>query len=449
MTVLIIMLFITVIAAVVFNSLSIASVVLLFVGTIGLVSFIKHNPLKNNYAVYITLFIVWVGAVFMPSFHLVSANNSNYAEITYVLNNRVLSFGIRVFFISVMSIWVNNALFLKTKPGNIKYYFKPRVVNDLFIHLFLIGSILLSLFCYSIGLGRMGAESVVLPFHLGGIINFFRSLLIPFLFAIFIESYVCNGQSIPKSIWLLFLVWCIIETFAWLSKSIIIRYLLPALILLYIYKKPSIKKIIRIAIPIALVFLFMYPIIEAMRLESGKSIVENYSSARKTTDDSYGLSGVLAPLNRAFMFGSQYVQDIDYINENDIFDFSKLPLIVATGGSARYQTIVIDEFPPTAIHSSGTCGIMDPLLHGGRGLVYIVYLLIVSFASFIDRLISKGFISIAVILIQLLLFLNLNENVSSLYDNNGLPMYLVYGLALFLAYRINYRKKHRVYNEPT
>lgn len=426
------------------NSVTIENVILLILGTIGLSIYIKKNPVQKNYATYLVIFIVWVSAIFMPSFHLIeSIMTSIYTEVTPELNNRVLSFGIKVFFVSCLSIWVDSLFKRQGSKLDAKVIFKPKLVSESFITAFILGCIALSIFCYSIGLGRMGSEGIALPFHLGGIINFFRSLLVPFLFAIFLEGYLCNNRKLSKKVWGLFIAWCIIEIFAWMSKSVIIRYLLPSFMLLYVYRKPSLGRIVRVLAPFMLFFLFMYPIIEAMRLESGGSLIENYNSAKQKAEENSEGNPILKPLNRTFMFGMQYAQDVSYIDESDFFDFSKLPLIVANGGAAMYQTVVIDGFPPTAIHSSGTCGIMDPLLHGGKGLVYIIMFLIFLLALYTDRLIQRGYVSIAVILIQLLLYYNLNENVSSLYDNNGFPMYMAYGISIVLAYLLNFKKARR------
>lgn len=438
------LLFATALLSFFLNSVTIENVILLILSTIGLVIYIKRNPIQKNYATYLVFFIVWVSTILMPSFHFIESIMTTYSEVTPALNNRILSFGIKVFFVSCLSIWLDSLFKRHSRNLDVKVHFKPKLVSESFIKVFILGCIALSIFCYIIGLGRMGAEGVVLPFHLGGIINFFRSLLVPFLFAIFLEGYLCNNRKLPKKIWGLYLLWCFIEIFAWMSKSVIIRYLLPSFMLLYIYRKPSLGRIIRVLAPFILFFLFMYPIIEAMRLESGGSLIENYNSAKQNTEENSEGNPLLKPLNRAFMFGMQYAQDVSYIDETDLFDFSKLPIIVATGGAARYQTVVIDGFPPTAIHSSGTCGIMDPLLHGGKGLVYIVMYFIVLLALYTDRLIRKGYVSIAIILIQLLLYYNLNENVSSFYDNNGFPMYMAYGISILLAYLLNFKKPRQL-----
>ena len=433
-------LFATALFSVFLNSVTIENVILLILSTIGLAIYIKRNPIQKNYATYMVIFIVWVSTIVMPSFHFIESIMTTYTEVTPALNNRILSFGIKVFSVSCLSIGVGSLFKRHSRHLDVKVLFKPKLVSESFLTLFFLGVIVLSVFCYIIGLGKMGSESVVLPFHLGGIINFFRSLLVPFLFAIFLEGYLCNNRKLPKKIWGLFLFWCVIEIFAWMSKSVIIRYLLPSFIILYIYRKPSLGSIVRVLAPFMLFFLFMYPIIEAMRLENGGSLIENYNSAKQKAEENSEGNPILKPLNRVFMFGMQYAQDASYIDESVLFDFSKLPVIIASGGAARYQTIVIDGYSPTAIHSSGTCGIMDPLLHGGKGLVYIIIFFIVLLALYTDRLIRRGYISIAVILIQLLLYYNLNENVSSLYDNNGFPMYLAYGVSICLAYLLNFRK---------
>lgn len=110
------------------------------------------------------------------------------------------------------------------------------------------------------------------------------------------------------------------------------------------------------------------------------SLSENFVSARNEAqaEEIPIFMKLATPLNRTFMTPAQYMKDYSYINNEALFDFSKAPVLYAMGGSAVYQTFIIDGYPPTAIHSSGTSGLTDPLLHGGYGLSYIIVVSLVS-----------------------------------------------------------------------
>jgi hypothetical protein len=110
-----------------------------------------------------------------------------------------------------------------------------------------------------------------------------------------------------------------------------------------------------------------------------------------------------------------------------------------SGGAAAFQTFVIDEYPSWAIHSSGTTGIMDPLLHGGYGLCYIMIILLAFFACFIDRTYPKQHYSIYIILLLFLVDFILGENISCLYSGISLQTMVARIVSIVIAYRINFK----------
>lgn len=438
MVILLLLLLMTLIASVCFNSVSIFNIILLSIGIICASIYIKRRSIYKNYASYILLSLMWFSTTFMPACHLVYSNE-NYVTITPQINNHILGFGIPVFSLTSIALLLSTyfkAGFVISKTNA----FKPYIIPTYIAKFVMIASILLSVFCYLTGLGRMGADAVVLPYHLGGVINLFRSLMLPSLFVVLIEGFIIRKQRVPKTIWILYIIWCIFEIIAWLSKGVLLKNLAPAMFLLYIYFRPSAGKVLKIVSPLLFIFLFIYPIVEIMRYGEGGSLKDNIIEAQAEAyqDNDYS---ILKPLNRIFMYGTKFAQDERYINTDDLFDFSRFPSLIAVGGAARYQTFVIDGYPPGVNHSSGTCGVIDPLLHGGKGLVYLVALLLVLLALFIDKLIKKGYVSIAVILLQLLVFYIINENVTSFYDESGLQMYLVYAVTIYIAYQLNYKRK--------
>ena len=422
------------------NDISGENMVLLFIGTFFCVLFTKKYPFNDNYAKYIVLIVLWISTIFMPVFHLVDPIILSYPEIDDYWNSKILNFGIPIFTFSSITLFFLGVLLKRRKIYNIIYL--PRIVTSFQVKVLLFFCIGLSLFCYAIGLGRMGSEAVVLPFHLGGIINLFRSFMMPFLFAIIMEGYIIRKIKIPRFFWYYYIIWAIIEIFAWLSKSILVSHMLPVLVLFYMYYKPSLLRILKILVPLVVFFLFLYPIVELMRnVDKDVSFKDSFKTASVEADRNDEKKSFLTPLNRAFMFGQQYVQDYEYINEEDVFDFRKVPFIIAYGGSAGYQTYIIDNYPIGAHHSSGTCGIMDPLLFGGIGFMYIVIFIIVLIASLSDNLINRKCYSILIIIIMQLLMFTRNANVSTLISSTGMQTYLLTFISLYIAYRFNFKKK--------
>lgn len=429
---------ITSIVAVINNNVSYDKVVMLCIATIISIILTRKYPFHKNYGKYLVWFVYWTSVIFMPAFHIVMSISSFYTTVTPQLNNDLLNFGIPIYLFSSIVVLVTGLLFEKrvTPTG-----FTPVVVPVQKFRNIILVCFFLSIVGYVTGISRMGGEVVVLPFHLGGIINLFRKLMMPILFAIIVEGYILAGLRIPKEMWVYYIAWAFMEIFSWLSKSILVTDLIPVLFLLFMYYRPSMKSIIRTTGPMVAVFLFLYPIVEGMRSsESGTSLMESFTEARGNVESSVE-EVILKPINRTFMFGLQYAQDKSYINESDFFDFSKTPLLLSMGGAENYQTFFIDGYPPESHNSSGTTGLMDPILHGGKGLMYIVILLICILAGYTDQLLKKGYYSIVITLLMLLMIYTRNANVSTLYNSTGVQTLFVYALCIYLSYRYNYKNK--------
>lgn len=430
---------ITALVTIIFNNIEGVNIVLLIAATSLAIIFTTKYPFRSNYAKYLVLMVFWFSVIFMPSFHLVDPLNTRYLEINQLGLDRLLNFGVPVFFEVILLILLISAGFRKNNYPEVIYH--PRPIKQSSVNIFIVFCILLSFFCISIGLGRMGSEGVRLPFHLGGFINLFRRFFVPYIFAVIIENFILTGRKIPRSTMVLYLVWCIVEIFAWLSKSVFVEHLEPVLLLLYFYYRPTAKKVLVFMAPLLIFFLVMYPIVEAMRTMDSASMSERISSAKDSSDDSEGGgNALLAPLNRTFMTGFHYVNDYDYLNHNELFDFSKVPLLVFYGGAAGYQTFYIDQYPTGVAHSSGTTGLLDPYLHGGRGLLYMMIFIWVIYSVLLDKSLNKGRCSVYTILFLLLWELSNNQNISSLYDAIGLQRFFISALAIFFAYRMNFRR---------
>lgn len=439
-----ILLIITLIITPIFNNISLVDSLLLTLGTLMSLQILGRYDILPNLGKYIVLAFVWISLIMMPSYHLVVHSISSY--VNYYVGqkdfDRLLSFGALLFLITCISF-----VMFGTKSGKKRYCCKqycPKLISPLYIKLFFSLLFLIVVISYIEGVSRMSGEVVALPFHLGGIINFFKSIVVPFLFAALVENYILNKKALPRKYFVLYFVYMLCETFVWMSKGILLNYLLPLLVVLVLYYRPNFNKMIKYITPVFILFLFLYPIIGIMRNIDGGSLKENFAEAKNEADENATEKPfvLITVLNRTFMTGYQFATDYDYIDKSSFFDFSRLPLLIIYRGAQAYQTHVIDGYPEDALTSSGTSGIMDPLLHGGYGLCYIVIILIMFIASRVDMLYVKRQFSLYTILVLVIWRLVNNSNLSSLYDSIGLQSYLVCLISFCLAYYLNFQKKY-------
>ena len=130
-----------------------------------------------------------------------------------------------------------------------------------------------------------------------------------------------------------------------------------------------------------------------------------------------------------------------FSSSDRFFDFSKAPIVIAWQGAARYQTFVIDGYPPGVHHSSGTTGLQDPLLHGGYGLCYVVIFLLFLMAASIDSLAQKRLYSIYIRLVLILWGFCNSQNITTFYDSVGVQGLFLQFVAIFIAYYMNFQRK--------
>lgn len=398
----------------------------------------RQYRIKNHIAKYIVLLTYWVSMVMMPSFHLV-INQTGDFSITQQSYDRISTFGSRIILLTTLTWGLLAPLWKREIKQNFEYV--PRPISKFTVKISLVIMFGLSLFSFSIGLSRMGAEQVELPFHLSGIITLLRSIFYPILFAVFVENFILTRRKFPKKYYLLFFAWSVVEIFVRLSKSVLLSSFLTLMLVLYMYYRPSIKSIVRTLAPFVVFFLFLYPIVETMRGMSGMSLKESFMESRKIVSSDDDSDRILAPLNRTFMMPQMFAKDYSYISENEFFDFSKAPIVVAWKGAARYQTFVIDGYPPEVNHSSGTTGLQDPLLHGGYGLCYFMIVLIVIMACAIDRMAQNRQYSIYIRLMLFLWGFCNSQNITTLYDSVGLQAIFIQIVAILIAYFYNFQRK--------
>ena len=307
-------------------------------------------------------------------------------KFTYYENDfrHLASFANEVLFVALLSCitWGAVVPYKKYNPQTlvITRHYSQRLVRTVFIL-----AILASLTCAALGLDRMGAEvKTVLPFHLNGILNTFRNAIMPFLISLYVyDKTAANGKGLSNTEWIAIFVFGVFEVFARLSKSTLAMIFIPAFVVLLFLKRINKSFVIKVLIPAIALFLALYPIIGLMRyyddvnsntLKSASSEVSNSEESRLT-----------AIYSRVFEAGEHYIRSYQLLEKDYLFDFSRAPLIIIEGGSAAFFTHVVDGFADDAKHSSGTTGITDPYLFGGKGFCFIVLCLLSLFGRIVDR----------------------------------------------------------------
>ncbi len=310
----------------------------------------------------------------------------------------------------------------------------------------------LSFISYCLGIGRMGAEGVQLPFKLNGIIQMIRTDIIPIVFMMIVARNYRDKRL--KKYLICFFFLALLETFVMLSKSRLVFLFLP-LVLYYVLRERRIdKKLIKALLPVVVVFFLLYPIIGAMRYIDSDSLF-SFSSIQKSKELSEDLEsqkegdGIQIQFyNRSFLAGQHFMNAYDTIKDEDLFDFSRFPLIVVMGGSAAYETHVIEQFPETAIHSSGTTGITDALLVGGRGLAYATILLLTFLASLIDSPKSNKKLMLKVFFLLLFIELIRAKSYSTFLDMLILP-FMASKIFEYFIIRKSYTKDLQITDHTT
>jgi hypothetical protein len=373
----------------------------------------------------------------MPSFRLVN-NISNTHEEAISWYARLLEFNAPIFlFVVIILFFIYKYNHFSNIASNVQY--TQFSLSEKFIKRLFIFSFSLSIIARVIGLGVMDhREPIRLPFHLSGIIELYRRELFPMLFMIIVENYILRNKEVGKLIKVFFL-WAFLEMILMLSKSVFIQDLQFVILILLLRYRPSLTKVSIKLLPLVLIFFVMYPIIQITRDNSNTSMAfsEKITSAAHNTQKFNNFSYQYTPLARVFSFDSHYIKDFQYIKSNDFFDFSRSELLYTMGGSYRYHTVVVDGFDEDARHSSGTSSLTDPLLWGGRGLMYIVVFIIVIISYVSDIYIRKRKYAVAVILFYLVVFFSSRGNVTFLLFEGR--MFVPYLICLFLANKINYR----------
>ena len=227
-------------------------------------------------------------------------------------------------------------------------------------------------------------SSVQLPFHLNGIFDELRTSVCQFAFCIYLYNKFKHKGKIKKNVVVMYIIYAVLEVFVKNSKGALVFSFLPLMVMMFMMQRINKKTVIKYVLPLVIVFVVSYPIIETARQYgqlSLSSLQEASKEVGKSNDEENSSSYV-----RAFLTGVYYTKLLDEVNPNQAeFDFTRVPMLVLLGGGASYMTRVIDQFPTDVHHSSGITGLCDALLWGGYPLCYIVVAILTVLAIVGDR----------------------------------------------------------------
>lgn len=320
------------------------------------------------------------------------------------------------------------------RPIDTSYYAPNFKVSYVILAAFILTAI-----SRAVGIGQMGVETTRLPFHLAGIIQFTRTDLIPVMVLCMYAYKKNRGQSTNRLLGLVFL-WSVAEAFVRMSKSAILFCFLPIIMYELISDPYNYKSLIRKFAPVLVIILILYPVIETFRhtdtLRGAWAEADTDYTGTFTNPDA--VNPIVKPFNRQFLSGYLLAVDQSYINNMSLFDFSRVPAILSSGGSAKYQTFVIDGYPEGVIHSSGTSPFIDSLLMGGYGLFYVSFMIMAFIAEMVDRLHRNrtNYVMIAILLVAYYRLFDM-PLVTFFLNEMSIRYLIVYaGICLYINYKI-------------
>lgn len=360
---------------------------------------------------------------------------------------RIAKFGSKVYFAVIFGITFAS-VFQNKYANNRMQYKGSYILTTKQVNIFFIVTYISSFISYALGVSVMGAEATELPFHMSGVLHDYRTVFAPLFFMIIVENRVLNNKQIPRKWYVMFIVWCLFESFLRISKSSLVMGMLPVGLFLIMYYRPSAKKLTAYLVPFAFAALFVYVVIGGMR-GSEKATLKGFTEARNNAttgviSDEWG-GPITASFNRMFMTAMDYRADYSEFDNSKVFDFSKVPLIIFWQGTARYRTYQLHSKTEDMFDSDGSTGIIDPLFWGGYGFCYLILFINAFLAIVIENKI-KGRLGLQVSCALLFFNLITTGNISWVLSQNLLSYYIVRLLAIYLVVKLNYNYKRKISN---
>ena len=280
----------------------------------------------------------------------------------------------------IASIHLITLPIFKRNSYNYYAFFKKRFWNNKRCYYVLAISFLVIL--ASKDLYKMGQGVYVeLPLHLTALFMHLRFRILPAVF--FLVFFGAQNSSFNKESIIILFLWffdCLFDAASLLSKSSIIRGFLPFLFITLQYQFKNTKRLLIMVGVILVVTLGLYIIIPTIR----------YSNEIDTTRFRDELAYIeyndmlIQILNRSFPDGINLIKSFGSTNNDILFDTKNVKTIIDLGGSEVFVTAVLDENDNLDRHSSGTTGLCDALLWGGRGAAFVYLVFIVVFSKAID-----------------------------------------------------------------
>lgn len=367
-------------------------------------------------------------------FRMRDSELQNYSYASYhdlaIFGNELL---VVVLFFDVLF----NILIKKKKEAENIVSGNGKIISKSTFYVFYVISLGVSLLSLYFGMSRMGTEDrVILPFHLNGIIYMYRSVLVPYLIFTFVHNRLSNKKEISNFEWILIFFYGLVEVYVRMSKSALINVFFPIFVYYIVGKRLNAQSFVKVVMPVILVFFLLYPVVGALRMEdniSAQKVADVYkeSEGNDTGKDIY---------NRFFSAGGHYMNCYYLFKDGPFFDFSRLPFVIMERGSAGFYTHVVLGISRDKKHSSGTTGITDPYLIGGKGFCYLVLILVTLIGVLVDKRIGKSQILHKVLLIQIFYTLVLYKNVTIFIDDLFLSFVGTTTIQLFLIFK--YRKSY-------
>ena len=239
-----------------------------------------------------------------------------------------------------------------------------------------IGLSLITLFARKIGILGLGLETIELPFKIAGIINTFILTISPILF-IFLLDICTQNRKLRKYTYLTTIL--IFLTYLYVSITINSRgffiYVLALIILYFMfycnYNLGILKKIFTYLIPISF---FLTIILTSLRdIQSA-----NLESSEYFTKIYYYLGSIT---RRVFPLFKELIKYIQHTKE-----IVKIDQIQAIGNFQKYNTLIIDKYPPDLVHSSGSTTLADSyLIMGFFGVLIFLFVLSLTFHLLVGK----------------------------------------------------------------
>lgn len=389
---------------------------------------------RDRLSSLLILLTCYLSLPFLPFSHLVPPIWSDLDL------QRIADFGSKVYFVVIFSISFTS-LFQKKYTYSSLQIKGSYVLTDKQVNIFFVITFFMSLVSYALGVSVMGADATELPFHMSGLLHDYRTVFAPLFFMIIVENRVLNSKTVPREWYVLFIIWCLFESFLRISKSSLVMGMLPVGLFLVLHYKPSVRKLAMYLVPFTFAALFVYVVIGGMR-GSEKATLSGFTEARKnatTGELSENWGGpVTASFNRMFMTAMDYRADYTEFDQNRLFDFSRAPLIFLWQGVARYRTYQLHSKTEDMFDSDGSTGIIDPLFWGGYGFCYLILFINAFLAVIVENKIKDRLglqISCALIFFNLIT----TGNLSWVLSQNLLSYYIVRLLTIYVLIKINYK----------